>query len=38
MELLSSSCSPTESPLKELNIGFAPVVLKKSFSLMTENS
>jgi hypothetical protein len=30
MELLSSSCAPTESPLKELNIGFAPIVLKKS--------
>ncbi len=30
MELLSSSCAPTESPLKELNIGFAPIVLNKS--------
>jgi len=29
MELLSSSCAPTESPLKEPNIGFAPFVLKK---------
>jgi hypothetical protein len=39
MELLSSSCAPTESPLKELNIGFAPFVLKEvPFSLMTENS
>jgi len=38
MELLSSSCAPTESPLKELNIGFAPIVLKKSFFAMNENS
>jgi hypothetical protein len=29
---------PTESPLKELNIGFAPFVLKSPISLMTENS
>src|SRR6185295_19996362 len=36
MELLSSSCAPTESPLKELNIGFAPFVLKSPISLMTE--
>jgi hypothetical protein len=35
MELLSSSCAPTESPLKELNVGFAA---KSSHSMAAHSA